>query len=110
MSWKGLNTFVSLQTSVFISGEYNVTVNSKELNGTTEYLIQQMRCHINRCRYNQVWLYFVFSQSTTIQPRSYSRLDKGAVNNKTLILEQMYQTVSLLNLLKPSGNFTYQQV
>jgi hypothetical protein len=29
-------------------------VNTEELIGTTEYLMQQMRCHINQCPYNQV--------------------------------------------------------
>jgi hypothetical protein len=36
-SGKGLN-IVSLQTSVVAIEEYNVTVNSKELTGSTEYL------------------------------------------------------------------------
>jgi hypothetical protein len=32
-------------------------VNSDELIGNTEYLTLQMRCRINRCRYNRVRLY-----------------------------------------------------
>jgi hypothetical protein len=34
--------------------EYNVTVNSDELIGTTENLALQARCRINRCRYSTV--------------------------------------------------------
>jgi len=48
---------VSLQTSVFISEEYNVKVNSEELVGITEYLTLYKRCCINRCRYNRVRLH-----------------------------------------------------
>jgi hypothetical protein len=32
-------------------------VDSDELIGTTEYLTLQVRCRINRCRYNRVLLY-----------------------------------------------------
>jgi hypothetical protein len=35
---KGTEYFVTLQTSVVLTEEYNVTVNSEELIGTTEYL------------------------------------------------------------------------
>jgi hypothetical protein len=35
---KGTEYFVSLQTNVVITEEYNVVVNSDELIGTTEYL------------------------------------------------------------------------
>jgi hypothetical protein len=49
--------FVSLYTSVVITEEYNVMVNSEELIGTTEYLTQYARCRIQRCRYNRVRLY-----------------------------------------------------
>jgi hypothetical protein len=35
---KGTEYFVSLETSVVLTEEYNVMVNSKELIGTTEYL------------------------------------------------------------------------
>jgi hypothetical protein len=35
---KGTEYFVSLSTSVVITEEYNVMVNSEELIGTTEYL------------------------------------------------------------------------
>jgi hypothetical protein len=35
---KGTEYFVSSERSVFITEEYNVTVNSEELIGTTEYL------------------------------------------------------------------------
>jgi hypothetical protein len=37
-SLKGLKRFVSLQTHVVITEEYNVTIHSEELIGTTEYL------------------------------------------------------------------------
>ena len=70
MSWKGPEYFVLLQTSVVITKEYNVMVNSKELTGTTEYLTLQTWCRINRCRYkcryNRVRLYlnYVFFNQT----------------------------------------------
>jgi hypothetical protein len=35
---KGTEYFVLLQTSVVITGEYNLMVNGEELIGTTEYL------------------------------------------------------------------------
>jgi hypothetical protein len=35
---KGIEHFVSLQTSVVVTEEHNVTVNREELSGTTEYL------------------------------------------------------------------------
>jgi hypothetical protein len=35
---KGTEYFVSLQTSVVLTGEYNVIVNGHEIVGTTEYL------------------------------------------------------------------------
>jgi len=35
---KGTKYFVSLHTSVVITNNYNATVKSKELTGTTEYL------------------------------------------------------------------------
>jgi hypothetical protein len=35
---KGTEYFVSLQTSVVITEEYNIMVNSEELIGTTDYL------------------------------------------------------------------------
>jgi len=35
---KGSEYFVSLQTSIVITEEYNVMVNSEELIGTTEWL------------------------------------------------------------------------
>jgi hypothetical protein len=50
--------FVSLQTSVVITEEYNV-VSSVELTGTTEYVTLYTRCRINRCRYNRVRLYII---------------------------------------------------
>jgi hypothetical protein len=49
--------FVSLQTSVVITGEYNVMVNSEELIGIAQYLTLYTRCRLNRCRYNRVRLY-----------------------------------------------------
>ena len=53
---KGTEYFVSLLTSVVITEEYNIMVNSDELVGTTEYLTLQARCRINRCRYIRVRL------------------------------------------------------
>jgi hypothetical protein len=47
--WKGLNTLCRYN-------RYNVTVNSQELVGTTEYLILWARCRMNRSRYNGVRL------------------------------------------------------
>jgi hypothetical protein len=35
---KGMQYFLSLQTSVVLTEEYNITVNSDELISTTEYL------------------------------------------------------------------------
>jgi len=32
-------------------------VNSEEIIRKTEYLLVLMRCHINWCHYNWVWLY-----------------------------------------------------
>jgi hypothetical protein len=54
---KGTKYFVSLKTSVVITEEHNVMVNSEELTGSTEYLTLCTRCRINRCRYNGVLLY-----------------------------------------------------
>ena len=51
--------FVSLQTGVVLTEEYNVVVKSEELIGTTEYLKLYARCRINRCRFNRVQLYLV---------------------------------------------------
>jgi len=48
----------SLQTSVVITKDYNVTVNSMGLVGTTEYLTQYVRYRINRRRYNRMRLFF----------------------------------------------------
>ena len=53
---KGTEYFVSSLTSVVITEEYNIIVNSDELVGTTEYLTLQARCRINRCRYIRVRL------------------------------------------------------
>jgi hypothetical protein len=36
---KGTEYFVWLQTSVILNEDYNIVVNSKELIGTTEYLM-----------------------------------------------------------------------
>jgi hypothetical protein len=49
--------FMSLQTSVVITEEYNVMVNSEELIGITEHVTLYKRCRLNRCRYNRVRLY-----------------------------------------------------
>jgi len=43
---KGAECFVSLQMSAVLAEEHNVTVNSEELIGTTEYLILETRCRI----------------------------------------------------------------
>jgi hypothetical protein len=48
---------VSLKTSVVISEENNIMVNSEELIGTAEYLTLQTRCRINRCHYKRVLPY-----------------------------------------------------
>jgi hypothetical protein len=48
--------FVSLQTSIVITEEYNFMDNSEKLIGTTEYLTLYMRCLINQYRYNRVRL------------------------------------------------------
>jgi hypothetical protein len=53
---QGTEYFVSLQTSVVITEEYNVMVSSEEKVSTTEYLMLCTRCRINRCRYNRVLL------------------------------------------------------
>ena len=45
-------------TDVFITEQCNVTVNSEELIGTTEFLTLYTECRINRCRYNRVRLCF----------------------------------------------------
>jgi len=50
--------FVSLQTSVVVTEEYNFVINSEELIGTTEYLTFYARCRINR-RHNRFRLYIV---------------------------------------------------
>jgi hypothetical protein len=65
---KGTECFVSLETSVVITAECTVMVNSDELNGTTEYLTLQARCRINRCRYNRVRLYSASSLLGLIRP------------------------------------------
>jgi hypothetical protein len=36
-------------------------VNGEESTGTTEHTTLQARCRINRCRYNRVRLYLVFT-------------------------------------------------
>jgi hypothetical protein len=54
---KGAEYFVSLQTSVVLTKECDVTINSEKLIGTTEYLTLQTVCRISRCRYNRVRLY-----------------------------------------------------
>ena len=40
-------------TDVVITEQCNVTVNSEELIGTTEYLTLYTGCGINRCLYNR---------------------------------------------------------
>jgi len=42
-----------------LTEEYNVVVKSAELTGTTKYLTQQTRCHIDQCHYNWVKVYSV---------------------------------------------------
>jgi hypothetical protein len=56
---KGVKSFMSLQTSVFITEECNVMVNIDDLIGTTEYLTVQVRFPINRSRYNRDRLYII---------------------------------------------------
>jgi len=55
---KGIEYFMSLQTSVVLTEVYNVKMNSDELRVTEEYLTLDKRYGINRCRYNRVILYF----------------------------------------------------
>jgi len=55
---KGTEYFVSLQTSVVLTEEYDITVNNGALIGNTECLTLWARCRINRCCYNWVWLYY----------------------------------------------------
>lgn len=55
---KGEEHFVSLQTSVIITDEYEVVVNSEERTGTRDYLTTQTRCRIYRCRYNRVRMHY----------------------------------------------------
>jgi hypothetical protein len=45
---------LKVQSKSVITEECNVTVNSDELIGTTEYLTLQARCRINRYRYKRV--------------------------------------------------------
>jgi hypothetical protein len=44
---KGTEYFMSLYTSVVLTGRYNVMINNDELIGTTEYLTLYTRCRIN---------------------------------------------------------------
>jgi hypothetical protein len=48
---------------VVITQEYDVTVNSEELIGTTEHLTLWARCRINRCRYNRVPVYCLIKKT-----------------------------------------------
>jgi hypothetical protein len=41
----GTEYFLSLQISVVLTDEYNVTINSEEIIGSTEYLMQQTMAH-----------------------------------------------------------------
>jgi hypothetical protein len=59
---KGTEYFMSLQTSVVITEEYNVMVNIKEFIGNTKY----RTCYIKRCRYNRVPLYLNHVQNVNI--------------------------------------------
>jgi hypothetical protein len=40
--------------------------NSKEVNLTTKYLAVWTSCHINRCRFNWVQLYFLFQRTKNL--------------------------------------------
>ena len=51
---KGTEYFLSLQTGVGQTEEYNFMLNSEEWIDTTEYYTAWARCRINRCRYNGV--------------------------------------------------------
>jgi hypothetical protein len=53
---KGMEYFVLLQTSVVLTKEYNVIVNSEELLGAKECQTLQTRLNINQCCYNHVQL------------------------------------------------------
>jgi hypothetical protein len=46
----------------------DVMVNSEELIGAAEYLMLQMRCHINRCCYNQAPRYIIVLMHEFQQP------------------------------------------
>jgi hypothetical protein len=54
---EGTEYSVSLQTSVVITEQYTVMVNSGELIATTEYLTLEASCRISPCRYNRFRLY-----------------------------------------------------
>jgi hypothetical protein len=45
--------------NVVVTERYNTVVNSEEVLGTKEYLMQYTRCRIKRYRYNRVLLYFL---------------------------------------------------
>ena len=45
---------MSLKTSVVLTNEFNVIVNSEELTGITEYLTLYTGRLIPRCRFNRV--------------------------------------------------------
>ena len=56
----GYNVTKGTEWFVFVVlTEYNVTVNSEELIGTTEHFTIYARCRINPCRYNRVPLYLL---------------------------------------------------
>jgi hypothetical protein len=56
MYLRGLNILCHYLISVAITEEDIVMVHSKERTGPTKYLMLHMRCHINQCCYNWVWL------------------------------------------------------
>jgi hypothetical protein len=89
---------------------YSVMVTSEELVGTIECLTLLAKGHVSRCHYNRVRLYIAFAG---IHISSLFKLfwlpntpHRPAAKRW---IEGMCIT-ALFNPLKPSGNFTYDQV
>jgi len=75
-------------------------VNSEELVGTTEHLTLYMRCRINRCRYKRVRLYC---------PVQCALLKKPYINMVRTNVFGSILSVTMFNLLKPTGYMTHHQ-
>jgi hypothetical protein len=65
--WRYLRGVV--YTDVVITGEYNVTANSEELVGTTEYMGLYTMCRIDQCPYKRVRLYHIQRHSAVLFKR-----------------------------------------